>query len=1022
MRFIVVFCALLALLPMKILAQETLINISVLVTGSENEPIQGAVVSNNIDDSVIITDDAGQFSLEVPEKTVIKITAVGYKDIEVIVGPNLRMISLEDDFDLVNLPFRQVRKQDLMAAVAVVDAKSLFQHNYTSSVFDGLEAEVGGFNGSSIWGMDGYLVVVDGIPRDISSFRTSEIDQITVLKGASAVALYGTHAANGVLYVTTKRGIEAQQKIDVRVNSGMYVSKSYPDFIGSLDYMELYNEARLNDGSSFLYDESQIDPYRSNPNPYRYPDIDFYSSDFLKKAYNRSDVTAEIYGGDKNARYYTNIGFMREGSFLDFGQGSKAYNQRFNLRGNVDMDFNSWLTGYVDAGIVLKNNRGTHNNFFEEASTIRPNRFSPLLPIDMIDFGDSEQGIENKIIIDNATNIIDGRYVLGGTQQDMSNPIADIYSKGYNTGVDRMFMFNGGLDADLSGILKGLAFRTKVGIDYNTSYEQGYEHQYRIYVPTWDNLDGVDYVKLIDTEDMDQRSTSQYTRSGWYQQMMYFSGQFDYKRNFDSGHNLFAMLIANGYQYSESGVYHKNTNTNLGLFLGYNYLNKYYLDFNGSVLHSTKLPPSNRVSYSPVVTLGWRISNEEFMDGVDFVDNLKLTATAGKIYYDTGITTGGDDPKTHYLYSSYYRYKDTNWFAWAASTGTDVAAVYRGDNYDLKTPYREELSFGIEATLFNRFLDIEANYFDMIYGDGVIQASTLYPSFFRTSSPESSFLPYINYDKEKRSGFDFNVRIKPVTGQVQWVLGLAGTYYDTEILKRSDIYAFDYQEREGTAVDAIWGLQNLGFYADDADIAASPFQTFGEVRPGDIKYVDMNKDGEITREDEVVLGRSGSFGAPLTLGVNLSAKWKNLTLYVQGVGRYGAEGIRNRRTDWIYADRKYSNVVYDRWAYYTHPVSGEIIDTRASATYPRLTTGSGDNNFRNSDFWIYKKDRFDIGKVQLTFAMPQRILGNSFLENLDIYVGAYNLLTISPEKDYLELNVGSAPQTRFFNLGVAASF
>ena len=170
--------------------------------------------------------------------------------------------------------------------------------------------------------------------------------------------------------------------------------------------------------------------------------------------------------------------------------------------------------------------------------------------------------------------------------------------------------------------------------------------------------------------------------------------------------------------------------------------------------------------------------------------------------------------------------------------------------------------------------------------------------------------------------------------------------------------------------------------------------------------------GHIDEKDEVYLGKGGWSGAPFTMGVNLTAKWKNLTFFALGTGSFGAYAFRSSSYFWVDGEDKYSEVVRDRWTE----------ATKESAKYPRLTSQNGDNNFRNSDFWMYSTDRFDLSKVQITYSVPQKWIGRSFINDMNVYVSGYNLLTIAPERDILELNVGKAPQTHFFNVGVKAVF
>jgi hypothetical protein len=202
-------------------------------------------------------------------------------------------------------------------------------------------------------------------------------------------------------------------------------------------------------------------------------------------------------------------------------------------------------------------------------------------------------------------------------------------------------------------------------------------------------------------------------------------------------------------------------------------------------------------------------------------------------------------------------------------------------------------------------------------------------------------------------------------------------------------------------------------FQDEAEIGSSAEQVFGgTVEPGDLKYIDQNNDDVIDAKDVVYLGRAGWYGAPFTMGVNLTAKWKNVTFFALGTGSFGAYALKNNAYYWVSGDDKYSAVVRGRWTE----------ETKETATYPRLTTESGSNNFQDSDFWLYKTDRFDIAKVQITYDFRGNFLQDSFFKGITAYVSGSSLLTISKERETLELNITSAPQTRFFNIGVKAIF
>ncbi len=258
----------------------------------------------------------------------------------------LPLAVVAQDADTLKVPvaFGQKPINETLGGVSTVNVRELTEKNYNTYALDNMQGYVGGFNGASLWGVSEYLVLVDGTPRDINNVKPDEIEQISFLKGAQAVVLYGSRAANGVILVTTKRGQESALHIDARVNTGWDVAKSFPEYLSSAEYMTLYNEARVNDGLAPLYSATDIYNYGSGINPYRYPNVDFYSSDYVGKSRNRTDLNAEISGGGHFAKFYTNIGYYRTGDFLKFGEAKNNYTERFNIRGNVDLRLNDMIS------------------------------------------------------------------------------------------------------------------------------------------------------------------------------------------------------------------------------------------------------------------------------------------------------------------------------------------------------------------------------------------------------------------------------------------------------------------------------------------------------------------------------------------------------------------------------------------------------------------------------------------------------------------------------------------------------
>lgn len=905
----------------------------------------------------------------------------------------------------LQLAYRTIDKNDVLGGVEVLDIENLMKKNYINDINNStISGYVSGFNGNSLWGQDadndqGFLVLIDGVARDMNNVSATEVKSITFMKGAQAIVLYGSRAAKGVIYITTKRGHEGPLRIDVRANTGWHVAKSYPEYLGSAEYMTLYNEARANDGLAPAYTPDEIFNTASKVNPYRYPDLNMYSSEYLRKAYNRSDATMEISGGNERARFYTNINYYRVGDYLKYGEAKDNYTDRFSVRGNVDVNITDWIKAYINADATFYGARSAHGNYWEAASTFRPNRITPLIPIDMI----NPDALSSLDLIGATSNIFNGHF-LAGTQIDKTNIFADYLAKGYNKFTSRQFQFDAGVDLDLSMLTKGLTFGTRFAVDYATSYTTSYTDNYATFIPTWSNFNGYDEITSIAIEGKDEHSGVQNISGSTSRQTISWSGQFDYTRTFADVHNFHALAVAAGWQRTFSGQYHRTSSVNLGFEAEYNYDHRYYADLAVTGVHSSKLAPGHRQAWSPSATLGWRISQEDFLKDNSILNELMLSVSASNLHSDIDI-------KDYYMYSA--NFTNGGWYSWAVG-GTSAAYPKRGENNDLTYIKRKEFSTTLRGELFNRLIDFNATFF-MYKTEGLISnTSSKFPTYFSTYYPEASFVPYLNLNDNRRTGFDFGVNFKKEVGEVNLQLGVTGTYYDTKATKRDEVWENAYQYREGHAIDGIWGYKCLGFFATDEEAAAANQGALGSsnLKAGDLKYADINGDGKVDTNDQVFLGKGGWYGSPFFMGVNITAQWKGFTLFIHGLGSFGGHGMLNDNSYYkMVGDNKYSAIARDRWT----------PETAATATMPRLTTTNGANNYVASDFWMYSTDRFDLDKVQLTYDFPSSII-HGIVKGLQVYVSGDDLLTIGKNRKILEMNVGSAPQSRFYNIGAKVTF
>ena len=910
--------------------------------------------------------------------------------------------------DTINVAFRQSDARDVIVPVSTVNVKDLLEKNYNTYSLDNMQALVAGYNGQ-LWNQGDALVMVDGVPRDANNVLPTEIENITFMKGASAVVLYGSRAAKGVILITTKRGKIAPMKITARADYQLDAAKAFPKYIDGAQYMTLYNQALKNDGLAAKYTEEDIYNTALGANPYRYPNQQFYTSDYVKRTKSRWDVTAEFEGGGKFAQFYTNISYYRVGDFINFGEGKDNFTDRLNVRGNIDLRLADWATGWVNANATYYNQRNSNSDFWNAASTLRPTRVAPLVPVSYLDPDDANSWA----LINNTKNIIvdpvglpAGRYFFGATKDDRTNAFADMYGAGYNTWTSRQMQFDTGVKFDLASILKGLTFKTMFAVDYSTSYSTAINDKYDSFKVNWTQYDGKDVVGTLDVMSEYKHTGTLESSNSAEKQTIAWNGQFDYVNAFGA-HNLHATLVANGYQQTISGEYHKVSNANLGLQVSYNYAHKYYADLAGNVVHSAKLEKGHREAFSPSITLGWRLTGEEFMKNVKWLNDLRLTAGYTVLNQDLDI-------ESFYMYKGIFTATGT-WWGWSdANNSIQTSDSQRGSNEELSFIKRKEFTVGLNGAMFDNKIKFAVNYFNTTTDGLLAQPDYIYPSYMHTYWPVSTFIPYINYGKNRRQGMDFSVMYNDKFGDVDFGAQIFGQTTTSKNLTVAENVEYDYLRREGKYTDGLWGLQCLGYYNSNEEITgADAKSSFGEVKPGDLKYVDQNGDGTIDSKDEVELGR---WSAKFTGGLNLTVKYKNFTLFTMFTGQFGGNALKNDTYNWVYDERKYSDVVLGAW-------TAEKYANGESISYPRLTTQGGDNNFRASDYWMYSTDRVDLQRVQLTYDFDKKIFGaNSIVKGLQVYVNGSSLLTIAKEREQLERNVGSAPQTRSFTLGAKVQF
>ena len=922
----------------------------------------------------------------------------------------------------VHVAFRDMDADKLLGGVSYVDMEELQKKDYTTGSLDDLYALVGGWNGNNLWGMDTEkldnndnsnmpLVIIDGVKRPSNNVLPSEIKQVTFLKGAQAVVLYGPKAAKGAILITTKRGTVDGLQVQVNANTGFHVAKEFPEYLGSAEYMTLYNEARANDGLTPRYSQQDIYNHASGLNPYRYPNVNYYSDEYIRKVYNRSDVTAEIQGGGQRAHFYTNINYYRSEDLLNFGNAKDNYTDRFSVRGNVDLTLNKLIKCFANASATFYNNHKNKGNFWGEASSMRPNfpeNAAPLIPIDMVD----PYASNALAILGKSLNLLDGKYFPGGTKANQTNAIADCYFGGKTNSVSRQFQFDAGLIYDLNKFVKGLSFKTQFAIDYAASYDLSYDNKYAVFIPTWSNYNTNDVIVGLTQQNDEIVSGHMVMSNSKYRQTISWNGHFDYDHTFAGKHHVTGMLLGNMYTTTSSGTYHRYTNCNLGLLGSYDYMGRYFAEVALAGVHSSRLAEGNRDAISPSFTLGWNIAKESFMKD-SFVDDLMLSASYSDLNEDIDVYMGD---KYYYLYEAQWKTSGGG-FSWNEGNHSDITYSTIGSNPALDFIHRKEYSVSLRGSFFNRLISADLTFFNSDMDGFIIQNPSMFPSHLSGGINGSSFKPAINNNIQNRKGIDFSVTAQKQLGKVHATLGVVGSYVKTKYKKYDEIVEHDNLRVEGHAIDAIRGYKCLGFYTyDDFDkneetgklTLKSDLPTpkiGGTIQPGDLKYEDVNGDRVLDTNDLVDLG---TWSSPLHLGFNLTLKYKNFTLFMLGNGQFGGKTVNNGSYYYMSGENKYSVNARGRWT----PETADV------ATHPRLTTYTSTNNAAASTFWLISTDRFNLRKLQITYDFPQEVLKSKYVKALSIYLSGNDLLTISKHRKIFETSVGYAPQTRFYNLGV----
>ncbi len=986
-KILLVLLSIYILLPVYAFSQARQI---VVVKDMNGNPVSGAQITLGEDSKPVYSNERGEFNIEQGRNYAILIEAEGFDPIlvksaglaEVTLKKSLYQMGKQDE---VNVPFAIFKEREIPGAITVLEPKEILKYDQQNTVRGALNGRVPGLFGSSdIRGIGAPLYVINGVPRQGIDINLQEIEQITVLKDLSTMMLYGTQANNGVILITTKRGVPLKREVNFTAQSGINVPISYPKYLSAPEYMELYNESLMNDGLSPRYSEAEISDTRLGTNTVRYPDVDYYNSTYLKDWSNTFNVNGEISGGNEIGQFYLNMGWNRDNGLLAIGEGLKERTDRFNLRSNIDYKVAENINLLFDGAVIFNFSRApryssSSNNFWTLSSTYRPNIYQPLIPADLI---------TNEDLL-SAAKLVDNKYVLGGTTEYLTNIYGELTRNGSEKGQDRLIEMNTGLNFDLGGLTEGLTAKAFVSFDMFSMFTEVLMNSYSVYRPNFASDNTINSFSRLGTDvkvhEQTINNVSFFRRYGAY-------GMADYKRTFDD-HQINAQALVFLNRYDENMVIQPKKNLHYGLRGNYMFRNRYIVELTGVYAGSGKIYNSDkRLAFSPGIGLAWIASEENFLKSNLSVNYLKIRANWAINHTDEKISNYRLD-SDYFMTSSSLSFNHGGY--------NNVGMLYYPGNTTLGMEKVQNMNAGFEAMLFDHHLGLEGSYFYNKNYDIINLRTNTLPGYFGA-------LAYENYGSYQRQGIEAGVNYFNHLGDLKIRIGSNLTYSTSELLIWDELkYEDEYRRTVGKATDAIFGYVALGLFKDQADIDNHAVQTFGDVKPGDIKYKDLNGDNKIDERDQMMIGNSKP---SLQYGIHAQLTYKNIEFFVLGTGQTGRDRYFNNAYYWVYGDRKYSEVVLNRWT----PLTSE------TANYPRLSSTSNANNFRNSTFWLYESNWFSIHTIQFTYSLPVKDFAG--LENVGLFLRGNNVLMLSGIKDKLELNIAAPPQMRLYTIGLKLMF
>ena len=1005
-----------------------------VISAADGEPLIGASVIAKDAKVGVVTDIDGNFSIDIPDNCkFLVVSYVGMQNAELPVrglARNNNEIKLEEVPNALNevvvTGMGSRKKITLTGAVTNVDVVDMKHYN-SSNLSNALAGNVPGViamqtsgqpgkNRSEFWirgistfgaGASAYILV-DGFEREsIDDLNIEDIETFTVLKDASATAIYGSKGANGVVLITTKHGKAGKVKVNAKFESSYNTRTKTPEFVDGITYANLLNEAYITRSRGQYYSPAELELFRTGLDPDLYPNVDWKDL-ILKDGAMSYRANVNLSGGGNTVRYYASISYVNdEGMYKTDATLRDKYNtnanyNRWNYRLNVDIDLTSTtlLRLGTSGDLSLRNSPGmgdndTWNSLFGYNAILTPIMYSNGY-VPMINMG----------------------------RDDLrTNPWVMTTQTGYNQEWNNNLQNNVSLEQDLKFITQGLKFIGRFGYDtYNYNYINHSQQPERWYANGRDKDTGeIIFDKIKDKVDMHQSSGNDGSRRIFLDLLLSYNRSFG-KNN--TGANLKytydnSIATQNIGEDIKNGVARKNMA--LAGQVYYNWDSRYFVDFNFGYNGSENFADGHRFGFFPAVSGAWNITGEKFMEPVRWLNMLKIRYSWGRVGNDRmndrfpylytidysgdniyNFGTVGSPTRPEYMHGVHYASLASRNVTWEVATKQDV---------------------GIDISLFNNRFSLTADYFHE-KRTGIYMQRNFLPGYLGLEQAPSA-----NVGAVKQEGVDGNFRFENRFGETNLTVRGNLTYSKNTILNydvENNVYPYQYQT--GYRVNQLRGLVAEGLFADYDDIRNSPKQMFGDVQPGDIKYRDVNGDGIVDGNDEVAIGATTTPNLVYGLGASLNWKGFDFNVHFQGTGK--SSMLMNGKTVWAFSQDRYgqilSDLVEDRWEdKETAATLGIPANENPNASYPRMVlceNNAGHNNYRASSYWMRDVSYLRLKNLEIGYSLPQGVLNTLHLENFRVYLQGTNVLTWSSFKLW-DPEMGSSdgeayPITRSFTAGI----